>query len=80
MIIRNLCLVRRTNPFLSDVNLTNKLAITKLETIVCCIFQPVFGCCAPQALVEIVIFSIFYAKKLKKVTNLQHNQAKNLFF
>ena len=34
MIIQNLFLVRRTNAFLSDVNLINKLATTKLETIV----------------------------------------------
>ena len=32
---------------------------------VCCIFWPVFGCCTPQTLVEIFIFSIFCAKKLK---------------
>ena len=30
----------------------------------CCIFPPAFGCCAPQRLVKIVIFSVFYAKKL----------------
>ena len=45
----------------------------------CCIFRPVFGCCAPQALVEIVIIGIFCAKKLKKckkVTNLMQNLAK----
>ena len=27
----------------------------------CCIFQPAFGCCAPQTLVKIVIFSVFSA-------------------
>ena len=32
----------------------------------CCIFRPAFGCCTPQTLVEIVIFSIFCAKNLKK--------------
>ena len=32
----------------------------------CCIFPPVFGCCALQILVEIVIFSAFCAKKPKK--------------
>ena len=32
----------------------------------CCIFRPVFGCCAPQTLVEIVSIGIFCAKKLKK--------------
>ena len=29
----------------------------------CCIFRPVFGCCAHQTLVKIVIFSFFCAKK-----------------
>ena len=49
----------------------------------CCIFPPAFGCCAPQTLVEIVIFSIFYAKKLKKrkkVTILLQNLAKKWVF
>ena len=32
----------------------------------CYIFQPAFGCCTPQTLVKIFIFSIFCAKKLKK--------------
>ena len=32
----------------------------------CCIFQPAFGCRALQMLVEIVIFSVFTVKKLKK--------------
>ena len=32
----------------------------------CCILRPAFGCCALQMLVEIVIFSIFNNKKLKK--------------
>ena len=36
--------------------------------------------CAPQRLVEIVIFSVFCAKKLKKARNLQQNFAKNTFF
>ena len=48
-----------------------------------CIFRPAFGCCAPQLLVKIVIFCIFYAKKqknFKKVTNLMQNLAKNGFF
>ena len=47
-----------------------------------CIFQPAFGCCAPQTQVEIVMFSICYAKKLKKhqkETNLLQNLAKNGF-
>ena len=46
----------------------------------CCIFWPAFGCCAPQMLVEIVIFSIFYAKTLKKVTNLLQIFSKKWFF
>ena len=37
----------------------------KYAKAACCIFRPVFGCCAPQLLVEIVIVSIFYAKKQK---------------
>ena len=28
----------------------------------CCIFQPAFGCCAPQTLVKILIFSVFLLK------------------
>ena len=32
----------------------------------CRIFRPAFGCCTLQTLVEIVIFSVFAAKKLKK--------------
>ena len=32
----------------------------------CCIFQPAIGCWALQTLVEIVIFSVFCAKKLLK--------------
>ena len=32
----------------------------------CCIFQPAFGCCPLQTLVEIVIFSVYAAKNLKK--------------
>ena len=27
---------------------------------ICCIFGPAFGCCAPQTLVKIFIFSTFY--------------------
>ena len=34
--------------------------------LICCIFWPAFGCCACQRLVQIVIFSIFCAKNLKK--------------
>ena len=32
----------------------------------CCIFWPVFGCCALQILVAIKVFSNFCAEKLKK--------------
>ena len=46
----------------------------------CCIFRPKFGCCAPQMLVKIVIFSVFSAKKLKKARNLQQIFAKDMFF
>ena len=46
----------------------------------CCIFRPAFGCCALQTLVEIVIFSFFSAKKLKKAINFQQIFAKNMFF
>ena len=37
----------------------------------CCIFWPAFGCCALQTLIEIVIFNVFSAKKLKKARKLQ---------
>ena len=50
------------------------------EYLNCCIFHPAFGCCTPQKLVKIVIFSVFCAKKLKKARNLQQNFAKNTFF
>ena len=46
----------------------------------CCIFQPTFGGCALQTLVEIVIFRVFNSKKLKKARNLQQNFAKTHFF
>ena len=36
--------------------------------------------CAFQTLVEIVIFSVFNSKKLKKARNLKQNFAKNMFF
>ena len=36
------------------------------DVVYCCIFPPGFWCWAPQTLVKIVIFSVFYAKKLKK--------------
>ena len=47
---------------------------------VCCIFQPAFGCCALQALVKIVIFSVFAAKNLKKERNLNFNKKNSFFF
>ena len=49
----------------------------------CCIFQPVFGCCALQIIVEIWVFNIFCAKKLKKEEKAQksrQNWAKLFFF
>ena len=45
-----------------------------------CIFRPAFGCCALQTLIETVIFSVFYAKKLKKARNLQQIFAKKQLF
>ena len=45
-----------------------------------CIFWPAFGCCAPQTLVEIVIFSVLCSKKLKKARNLEKIFAKNKIF
>ena len=44
---------------------------------VCCIFRPAFGCCALQTLVEIVFFSVFAAKNLKKGRILQQISVKN---
>ena len=44
----------------------------------CCIFQPAFGCCALQTLVEIFIFNVFELKMRKK-RNLQKNLAKKYF-
>ena len=46
----------------------------------CCIFRPAFGCCAPQTLVEIVIFSVFSAKKLKKSKKFASNFCKKICF
>ena len=54
-------------------------SINQFESIVCCTFQPAFGCCALQTLVERVIFSIFCPKRLKKTRNLQQNFAKKRF-
>ena len=46
----------------------------------CCIFQPAIGCCALQTLVEIVIFSVFYAKKLKNAKICYKIKQKTGFF
>ena len=55
---------------------------------VCCIFQPAFGCCAPQMLVKKVIFSVFTHFFLKKARNFfkkhvfwsLHQNAGRLFY
>ena len=52
----------------------------KVMHLGCCIFRPAFGCCALQTLVEIVIFSIFVAKNLKKQEICGKFQQKNSFF
>ena len=46
----------------------------------CCIFRPAFGCCPLETPVEIVFFSAFAAKNLKKARNLQQISIKNTFF
>ena len=50
----------------------------------CCIFQPAFGCCVLQALVEIVIFSVLTGKSYffrnKTVDQGSGANSKNLFF
>ena len=38
--------------------------VIRVRVLICSIFRPAFVCCAPQMLVEILIFSIFCAKKL----------------
>ena len=43
----------------------NCLELFFAEKNMCPIFLPAFGCCAPQRLFEILIFSIFSAKNLK---------------
>ena len=50
------------------------------RTYACCIFWPAFRCCARQTLVQIVIFSVFAAKTLKKARNLHQISAKKQFF
>ena len=58
-------LALRMNSVLDEIIDVNQTAYVKG-----CRFQPV----------ELVIFSIFCAKKLKKTRNLQQNFAKNMFF
>ena len=51
----------------STLSLNVMLGVSKTNICcICCIFRPAFGCCALQTLVKIVIFSVFYAKNLKK--------------
>ena len=47
---------------------------------VCCIFRPAFGFCAPQMLVEIVIFSVFLLKSLTMQKFDSKSSKKTLFF
>ena len=50
-----------------NINITYQpFNIQILDFINCCIFWPAFGCCARHTLVEIVIFSIFATKNVKK--------------
>ena len=54
-----------------------------MHSLICCTFQPGFGCYTFQTLVEICFFNIFWSKKLKKgekARNLIWNLAKNGFF
>ena len=56
--------------------------VTQAHTcrIQCCIFQPAFGCCARQTLVEIAIISVFAAKNLKKSKKFAANFCKKKKF
>ena len=66
---------------LDTISITVYIIVRIEFSPVCCIFRPAFGCCARQTLVEIVIFSVFCAKKCKKkARNLQQISAKNSFF
>ena len=47
-----------------EINLFLNCSLSRIHA--CCIFWPAFGCCALQTLDEIVIFSVFNGKKLKK--------------
>ena len=80
----------------SSSNKSEKIKQGKAVSVYCYIFWPAFGCCAPQKLVEIFIFSIYCAKKLKKweksrkfeakfikkhiFFNLHQNAGRGLFF
>ena len=50
----------------------NKTGLDPFQDRFCCIYQPAFGWCTPNMLVEIFIFSVFCAQKLK-------NAKSNLF-
>ena len=61
----------------------NKRVSSKLYDNGCCIFRPAFGCCAPQTLVEIFIFSIFVLNSFNLGINHSTSilvQTKNKFF
>ena len=63
------------------------MQFTESKLVIFHIFQPAFGCCALQALVEIFNFFKIYAEKLKKCKKVFHNffdmktcfQEKNLY-
>ena len=54
-------------------NMVIDLVIARIESVrclsnpACCTFWPAFGCCACQTQFEIVVFSVFNCKKLKKL-------------
>ena len=52
------------SPLSYESHLYLSLELIKVVNILCCIFWQ--ACCAPQTLIEIVIFSVFCAKKQKK--------------
>ena len=47
--------------------LVNVVKALKIQRIIFCIFWPAFGCCPCQTLVEICVFNVFCAQKLKNV-------------
>ena len=51
-----------------------------IEKVGCCIFRPAFGCCAPQKLVEIFIFSKKAEKMRKKQEICSKIYQKTRFF